>query len=159
MGNESQLLPIQEFIEFAFNSDLLNAYQALTSEQIYQSLILFHTKLFKEILDFSDKYWLMLRSVFNHLMFMFMARPHLIASFESFIVGFGTSRELRSLDAEIKLYKLQTIVPEVIPRRYEELNLELISYHGAYIRTMTLITVEGIVKNHLIALKQGLASP
>ena len=159
MGNESQLLPIQEFIEFAFNSDLLNAYQARTSEQIYQSLILFHTKLFKEILDFSDKYWLMLRSVFNHLMFMFMARPHLIASFESFIVGFGTSRELRSLDAEIKLYKLQTIVPEVIPRRYEELNLELISYHGAYIRTMTLITVEGIVKNHLIALKQGLASP
>lgn len=159
MGNESQLLPIQEFIEFAFNSDLLNAYQAHTSEQIYQSLILFHTKLFKEILDFSDKYWLMLRSVFNHLMFMFMARPHLIASFESFIVGFGTSRELRSLDAEIKLYKLQTIVPEVIPRRYEELNLELISYHGAYIRTMTLITVEGIVKNHLIALKQGLASP
>ena len=95
----------------------------------------------------------MLRSVFNHLMFMFMARPHLIASFESFIVGFGTSRELRSLDAEIKLYKLQTIVPEVIPRRYEELNLELISYHGAYIRTMTLITVEGIVKNHLMALK------
>ena len=159
MGNESQMLPIQEFIEFAFNSDLLNAYQAHTSEQIYQSLILFHTKLFKEILDFSDKYWLMLRSVFNHLMFMFMARPHLIASFESFIVGFGTSRELRSLDAEIKLYKLQTIVPEVIPRRYEELNLELISYHGAYIRTMTLITVEGIVKNHLIALKQGLASP
>ena len=159
MGNDSQLLPIQEFIEFAFNSDLLNAYQAHTSEQIYQSLILFHTKLFKEILDFSDKYWLMLRSVFNHLMFMFMARPHLIASFESFIVGFGTSRELRSLDAEIKLYKLQTIVPEVIPRRYEELNLELISYHGAYIRTMTLITVEGIVKNHLIALKQGLASP
>ena len=159
MGNESQLLPIQEFIEFAFNSDLLNAYQDHTSEQIYQSLILFHTKLFKEILDFSDKYWLMLRSVFNHLMFMFMARPHLIASFESFIVGFGTSRELRSLDAEIKLYKLQTIVPEVIPRRYEELNLELISYHGAYIRTMTLITVEGIVKNHLIALNQGLASP
>ena len=101
----------------------------------------------------------MLRSVFNHLMFMFIARPHLIASFESFIVGFGTTRELRSLDAEIKLYKLQTIIAEVIPKKYEDLNLELITYHGAYIRTMTLIIVEGIVKNHLLALQQGSASP
>ena len=84
---------------------------------------------------------------------MFVARPHLIASFESFIVGFGTTRELRSLDAEIKLYKLQTIIPEVIPRRYEDLNLELITYHGAYIRTMTLIIVEGIIKNHALALQ------
>lgn len=85
-------------------------------------------------------------------MFMFIARPHLIASFESFIVGFGVSRELRSLDADIKLYKLQTIIAEVIPRRYEDLDMELITYHGAYIRTMTLMIVEGIVKNHLTAL-------
>lgn len=75
----------------------------------------FHTKLFGEIIEFSDKYWLLLRTTFNHLMFMFIARPHLIASFESFIVGFGTSRELRSMDAEIKLYKLETIIPEVVP--------------------------------------------
>ena len=112
----------------------------------------FHSKLFTEILQFSDKYWLLLRTTFNHLMFMFIARPHLIASFESFIVGFGVSRELRSLDAEIKLYKLQTIIAEVIPRRYEDLDMELITYHGAYIRTMTLMIVEGIVKNHLTAL-------
>ena len=95
----------------------------------------------------------MLRSVFNHLMFMFVARPHLIASFESFLVGFGTTRELRSLDAEIKLYKLQTIVAEVMPKRYENLNLELITYKGAYIRTMTLIVVEGIIKNHTLAIQ------
>ena len=47
-----------------------------------------------------------MRSTFNHLMFMFIARPHLLASFETFIIGFGTTRELRSLDSEIKLYKL-----------------------------------------------------
>ena len=90
---------------------------------------------------------------------MFIAKPHLMLSFESFIVGFGTTRELRSLDSEIKLYKLQTILSEVIPRRYEDLNLELITYHGAYIRTMTMIIVEGIVKNHVLALQQGYASP
>ena len=153
MGNLCQLQPIQEFIELAFNADLLNAYQAYATDQIYESLIEFHTKLFKDIIDFSDKFWLMLRSVFNHLMFMFVARPHLIASFESFLVGFGTTRELRSLDAEIKLYKLQTIVAEVMPKRYENLNLELITYKGAYIRTMTLIVVEGIIKNHTLAIQ------
>ena len=62
-------------------------------------------------MDFSGKFWLLLRTTFNHLMFMFIARPQLITSFETFIVGFGTCRELRSLDAEIKLYKLQTIIP------------------------------------------------
>ena len=81
-------------------------------------------------------------------MFMFVAKPHLIASFESFLVGFGTTRELRSLDADIKLYKLQTIISEVVPRKYEDFDLELITYRGAYVRTMTLIIVEGIVKNH-----------
>ena len=126
---------------------------------MYQSLIKFHTELFAEILEFSDKYWLLLRSTFNQLMFMFVARPHLMVSFESFIVGFGTCRELRNLDAEIKLYKLQTIIPQVVPMKYENMDLELISYHGAYIRTMTLIIVEGIIKNHQLALSQGEASP
>ena len=119
---------------------------------MYESLLGFHTKLFGEILDFSNKFWLLLRTTFNHLMFLFAARPHLLASFESFIVGFGTCRELRSLDAEIKLYKLQTIIPQVVPMRYEDMDLELVSYHGAYVRTMTLIIVEGIVKNHLLSL-------
>ena len=75
-----------------------------------------------------------------------------MVSFEQFIVGFGTSRELRSLDAEIKLYKLHTIIPEVVPKKYENFDIELVTYHGAYIRTMTLVIIEGIVKNHLMAL-------
>jgi len=37
--------------------------------------------------------------------------------------------------------------------------LELITFHGAYIRTMTLMIVEGIVKNHTIALLDGQTSP
>ena len=78
---------------------------------MYTSLVTFHGKLFTEIMDFANKYWLLLRTTFNHMMFMFVARPHLMASFEEFIVGFGTCRELRSLDAEIKLYHLQTIIP------------------------------------------------
>ena len=36
--------------------------------------------------------------------------------------------------------------------KYEDFDLELISYYGAYIRTMTLLIVEGITKNHLLAL-------
>ena len=106
MGRDSTLEPMQEFVEFAFSPDLLSAYQLCLSDSMYDSLMKFHTNLFKEIVDFSDKYWLLLRTTFNHLMFMFAARPHLITFFESFIVGFGTCRELRSLDAEIKLYKL-----------------------------------------------------
>ena len=92
-------------------------------------------------------------------MFTFIAQPHLMTSFESFVVGFGTTRELRSLDADIKLYKLQTIISEVVPRRYEDMDIELVSYHGAYIRTMTLLILEGIVKNHRLALLEGVASP
>ena len=101
-------------------------------------------------MEFSAKYWLLLRTSFNHLMFMFISRPHLITSFESFVVGFGTCRELRSLDSEIKLYKLHTLLPQVVPKRYEDFDLELVSYHGAYIRTMTLLCVEGMIKNHLL---------
>lgn len=125
---------------------------------MYGSLMNFHRTLFGEILEFSEKYWLLMRTTFNHLMFTFIAKPHLMTFFESFIVGFGTTRELRSLDADIKLYKLQTIIAEVIPRRYEDMDIELVSYHGAYIRTMTLMIVEGIVKNHRVALLEGQVS-
>lgn len=34
--------------------------------------------------------------------------------------------------------------------RYEDFDLELVSYHGAYIRTMTLMILEGIIKNHIL---------
>lgn len=43
--------------------------------------------------------------------------------------------------------------------KYETMDMELISYHGAYIRTMTLLIVEGIIKNHLLQISQGFASP
>ena len=159
MRAESQLQPIQEFVELAFDAGLLNAYQTCLTDSLYVSLMKFHTKLFDEIVEWSDKYWLLLRTTFNHLMFLWVARPHLMSTFEHSIVGFGTSRELRSLDAEIKLYKLQTIIAEAVPKRYESFDLDMVSYHGAYIRTMTLMCVEGIVKNHVIALKEGLSSP
>ena len=58
------------------------------------------------MLDHSNSYWLVLRSFFNHLMFAFATKPHLMATFEEFVLIFGTAREIRSLDAEIKLYKL-----------------------------------------------------
>ena len=93
--------------------------------------------------------------MFNHLMLMFAQKPHLMGSFWSFVLGFGTSREVRSLDAEIKLFKLQTMLPEIIPKKYEKMDLEFVSYHGAYVRTMTLMIVEGIIKSHLSAVKQG----
>lgn len=125
---------------------------------MYVALMEFHGKLFSEMLQFSEKYWLLMRTIFNHLMFNFIAKPHLMTFFEPFIVGFGTTRELRSLDADIKLYKLQTIISEVIPKRYEDMDIELVSYHGAYIRTMTLMIVEGIVKNHRAALLDGQVS-
>ena len=85
---------------------MLTTYQNCITEQMMSSLLDFHKKLFKEIIEFSEKYWLLLRTTFNHLMFTFVARPHLITSFETFLVGFGTTKELRSIDAEIKLYKI-----------------------------------------------------
>lgn len=47
---------------------------------------------------------------------------------ESFVCAFGTTRECRSLDAEIKLYKLETMLPEVIPKKYENLAMDEITY-------------------------------
>jgi len=62
------------------------------------------------------------------MMFMFARKPELMFGFEHFVCGFGTTRECRSLDAEIKLYKLETMLPEIIPKKYENLPLEEITY-------------------------------
>jgi len=59
---------------------------------------------------------------------MFASQPHLIRGLESFVCAFGTTRECRSLDAEIKLYKLETMLPEVIPKKYENLAMDEITY-------------------------------
>lgn len=48
--------------------------------------------------------------------------------YEEFIVNFAICREIRSLDAEISLYKIDTLIPQVIPKEYENLPLEEISY-------------------------------
>ena len=47
------------------------------------------------------------------------------------------------------------MLPEVIPKKYENLPLEEITYQGAYIRTMTLIIIEGILRNYLQQVKSG----
>lgn len=78
--------------------------------------------------EHGNKYWLIMRSFFNQMMFTFSQRPHLMASFESFVVNFGIARELRSLDSEVKIYTLQTLLPEIITKEYETLPLEAISY-------------------------------
>ena len=81
-------------------------------------------------------------------MLIFATRPHLMLGMEWFKVKLGTSREFRSLDAEINLYKLETMIPEVIPKKYENLPIDKICYEGAYIRTITLLILEGIIKDH-----------
>ena len=43
----------------------------------------------------------------------------------------------------------------MIPKSYENLPMEEITYQGAYIRTMTLIIMEGILKNYLVQVKSG----
>ena len=101
-----QAEPLQEFLELAFPQELLLVYQENMQGELYQSLVSFHHQIAREMLDHSNSYWLVLRSFFNHLMFAFATKPHLMATFEEFVFIFGTARELRSLDAEIKLYKL-----------------------------------------------------
>lgn len=92
-------------MEFAFNENILEKYLNLPKEH-FQRVHKFHFDLAKEVLDCGQKYWLILRSFFNHLMFMIARKPELMFGLEHFVCGFGTTRECRSLDAEIKLYKL-----------------------------------------------------
>jgi len=51
-----------------------------------------------------------------------------MSSFECFVVRFGVSREIRSLDSDIKLHSMRTLLPEVIPKKYEKLSMEEITY-------------------------------
>ena len=81
-------------------------------------------------------------------MLIFATRPHLMLGMEWFIVKLGTSREIRSLDAEINLYKLETMIPEVIPKKYKNLPIDKICYESVYIRNITLLILEGIIKDH-----------
>jgi len=118
---------LQEFCEFMFPPELLEAYATYlvdNESETASSILSFHQKLAREVVDHSNKYWLITRSFFNQLMFTFATRPYLLPSFETFVVNFATGREIRSLDSEIKLYKLQTMLPEIIPKDYESMPLE-----------------------------------
>ena len=44
--------------------------------------------------------------------------------FENFLVNFSLSREIRSLDSEIHLYRIETLIPEIVPKKYENLSME-----------------------------------
>jgi len=148
-----------EFVEMAFSPDLLESYQIhLSDVELYKSLVGFHTRLADEMIDHSNGYWLILRGFFNHLMFTFATKPHLMRSFEPFVINFAMARELRSLDSEIKLYKLQTMLPLIISKDYEDLPLQEITFQGAYVRTITLIIIEGIVHEHVRNLKEAIAA-
>ena len=76
-------------------------------------------------------------------------KPHLLLGLEWFVIKLATCRVIRSLDAQIKLYKLEVLLPQVIPKTYENLPMEQISYCGAYARALTLILVEGVINQHL----------
>ena len=69
-----------------------------------------------------------MRSAFNHLMTIFANRPHLMKGFEGFVMNFAICREVRNLDSEILLYRLSHIIPQIIPKEYENFNMEEITY-------------------------------
>ena len=58
------------------------------------------------------------------------------------MVNFCLCREIRSLDSEIRLHRLQNLIPQIMPKDYENLPLEEITYQGGYIRTMAMIILE-----------------
>ena len=70
-------------------------------------------------------------------------------------MNFAICREIRSLDADINLYRLQTLIPQIFTKDYENLPMEEITYQGAYIRTMTLIILEELLRSHKISLLNG----
>jgi len=61
-------------------------------------------------------------------MFIFTNRPHLIKGFESFVMNFAICREIRSLDSDINLYRLQNLIPQIFTKEYENLPMEEITY-------------------------------
>lgn len=108
----------------------------------------FHKELAHDIFEASNHTWLIMRSTFNHLLFMFSKKPYLMnCGFQHFLVNFSICREIRSLDSQIHLYRMETIIPEVIPKDYENYSLDDVTYQGAYIRCLTLMIIEGMVAN------------
>lgn len=146
-----ELQALQEFLELAFVPEVLEIYVSLKSIKVIDDEVMsFHVNLASDIFEAGNQYWLVLRSTFNHLMFIFSQRPHLLSTgFKDLLVDLSLCREIRSLDSDIHLYRLETLLPNVVPKKYERLSMENISYQGAYVRCLTLMIVEGMISNVL----------
>jgi uncharacterized membrane-anchored protein YjiN (DUF445 family) len=79
----------------------------------------------------------------------------MVFGFENFIVNFCLCREIRSLDSAIHLNRIETLIPEVFTKEYENLAMEEVSYQGAYVRCMTLLSVESMIQNVLTQKKHS----
>ncbi len=90
----------------------------------------------------------------NHILGLICMRPHLLKGLEDFVLNFAICREVRSLDSEILLYKLDHLIPQIFQSHQANLNLEEITYQGAYIRTVTMLALESLIQRH----KQQVAS-
>lgn len=106
----------------------------------------FYEELAADMFEASNQHWLVMRTTFNHLLLMFATKPHLMSvGFSNFLVNFSICREIRALDSQIHLHRMETLLPQVLPKEYEQLSLHEISQEGAYVRCMTLIVGEGMV--------------
>lgn len=99
---------LQEFMEFSFNADLIALANTLPVAEECQR---FYDKMAASIFEQGNKYWLIMRTAFNHIMFTISNRPSLLPQFVSHVANFATCREVRSLDSEILLYRMNTLIP------------------------------------------------
>jgi hypothetical protein len=162
LQTEFEVSTLQEFVELVFNPDVLEYYHAKITAQdtdlvLREVITNFHKKMSLEIFDQGNKYWLILRTAFNHMMTVLALKPHLLKQFgfDHYVAGFALCREVRSLDSEILLYKLQHIVPQIFPKGYEDMNLEEITYQGAYIRTMTMLVIDELIRGQKRLINSG----
>lgn len=101
---------LQEFFSLVFSENMLELYANLNLN--FDIITDFHKELAEELDELGNQYWLILRASFNHLMFMFARKPYLMSlGFEDFIVNFCVSREIRTLDSQIHLYRMETLLP------------------------------------------------
>lgn len=60
---------LQEFVEIAFDADLLESYQyflnSQETEEINATILNFNKELAEEVFEHGNKYWLVMRSFFN----------------------------------------------------------------------------------------------
>ena len=69
--SECEAASIHEFLEFVFHYDALEFYLRVLPAHLKQVMNQFHKKLAYEIFDWGNKYWLIMRSIFNHFMYLF----------------------------------------------------------------------------------------